>query len=525
VLKRLVSTVIFSIFLSIFVSPLSANAVVNSVVNCGTSGTFRVELSVVTGNSLCVGTVVVPDGVIQIGFGAFAYANITTVSLPTSLRLIDIIAFRGYPGLSFTIPEGVTTIGAVAFEGSALHTINFPSTLRVIGDHAFSHSALTSLVLPNSLVSVGVEAFYDVTHYPTLYIPDSVTTIGAYAFAFGQYTKLRIGNGLSSIGISAFTGISTLTDVYYCASPALSVVTVYAYNNGKHPVCRAYVQFNVNGGIGSMPGQVSTTAAPLQDNTFIRTGYVFDGWSSTVNGAQIFSDKQSFDFVNQSDQILYARWNRTVTSEELAAAAALVAAERAAAIAAANAALVAAERAAAAVAAERAAAIVAEAARLRRIELEKDKAVVTELFKTGQPVTVEQLRKADYVTAKEEFVNRLNIDLLKLSISSRLDVKQVNALITSIAREYYVVGLLANPKTEQSVIPSQLVGIGLISSDNKNKTAITNELKKLTSVQVDTFEKIKQAVSLQEAVIQARVDRLLAVKASIKNRLAHSFTR
>ena len=84
------------------------------------------------------------------------------------------------------IPEGVTEIGYGAFDGCAgITAVTFPNTLRRIGNFAFwGAHMLREIVLPDGVESVGFRAFYGCL----------------------MATRTVIGRGLSDLGIAAFAG-------------------------------------------------------------------------------------------------------------------------------------------------------------------------------------------------------------------------------------------------------------------------------------------------------------------------------
>ena len=74
------------------------------------------------------------------------------------------------------------------------------------------------------------------------------------------------------------------------------------------------VQFNANGGIGSMANQAFTydAAQNLSTNTFTRTGYTFAGWNTNADGTGTsYTNSQSvrnLTAVNNGIVTLYAKW-------------------------------------------------------------------------------------------------------------------------------------------------------------------------------------------------------------------------
>ena len=96
--------------------------------------------------------VVVPDGVREIGRGAFKHCQtMVSISLPAGLVSIGARAFEECKQLTeITLPDGVMIIGASAFEEcKSLKKIYIPNSVRVIGAYAFSECRnLQELVIP-----------------------------------------------------------------------------------------------------------------------------------------------------------------------------------------------------------------------------------------------------------------------------------------------------------------------------------------------------------------------------------------
>lgn len=83
------------------------------------------------------------------------------------------------------IPEGVTEIGEEAFgHCKALTTITIPDSVTSIGNSAFGNCYnLTSITIPNSVTSIGNSAFWCCRSLTSVDIPDSVTSIDNSAFS------------------------------------------------------------------------------------------------------------------------------------------------------------------------------------------------------------------------------------------------------------------------------------------------------------------------------------------------------
>ena len=84
---------------------------------------------------------------------------------------------------SVIIPDGVTQIGSCAFSLSDLESLELPSSLRIIGGSAFSDcSNLRRVEMKEGLESIGYYSFGNNTHLTDIYLPDGIQTVDCYAF-------------------------------------------------------------------------------------------------------------------------------------------------------------------------------------------------------------------------------------------------------------------------------------------------------------------------------------------------------
>lgn len=81
----------------------------------------------------------VPEGVKVVGHGSFLDAKIETITFPSSLQIIERMAFRSCANLKcLDIPDSVTEIGEVAFEFClALNKVKLPDKLTILKQQAF----------------------------------------------------------------------------------------------------------------------------------------------------------------------------------------------------------------------------------------------------------------------------------------------------------------------------------------------------------------------------------------------------
>ena len=126
------------------------------------------------------------------------------------------------------IGSGVTHIGAWAFEDTNITSLTIPGSVKTIGEGGVSGNRyLSALTLESGLETIGAYAFAD-CRIASVVIPDGVTSIGENAFAScvradyinGQWvdtglTTVTIPGSVTSIGKNAFTDNQQLTTVNF----------------------------------------------------------------------------------------------------------------------------------------------------------------------------------------------------------------------------------------------------------------------------------------------------------------------
>jgi len=134
----------------------------------------------------------IPEGVTEIGAYAFANSGITSLVLPSTVKVIGDNAFAGCKTLGrVTFPEGLTQIGKSAFSSTGMNgDLRIPNNVTEIGANAFENTAITSLTLPASLKSIGTRAFQGCKVLTNVTVPSSAKDISIGAYAFFTNTKL-----------------------------------------------------------------------------------------------------------------------------------------------------------------------------------------------------------------------------------------------------------------------------------------------------------------------------------------------
>lgn len=183
--------------------------------------------------NLVTGDLVIPDGILAINAGAFAYqTGITSVTLPDSLKIvgsyafgychkINTVTYKGtlaewcevqhgtmtgdylrmapnvYVGGSLlsgniVIPDGITEVPAgLLYNKTGVTGISIPAGVTKIGSYAcYGCTGLTSLSLPDSLTWIADHAFQMCSGIKSVTIPAAVEKISGYAFADSGLTSV-----------------------------------------------------------------------------------------------------------------------------------------------------------------------------------------------------------------------------------------------------------------------------------------------------------------------------------------------
>jgi hypothetical protein len=141
-------------------------------------------------------SVIFPNALQKIHWGAFADNNITELHFNNNLILIDNLAFINNRITTVTIPDNVSIrIGAGAFEGNQIKTLTIGNRVEYIGSSAFRNNKIMNLAIPASVTTVGIHAFAS-NEITELYLMEGLITISNYAFENNRLTELVIPAGI-----------------------------------------------------------------------------------------------------------------------------------------------------------------------------------------------------------------------------------------------------------------------------------------------------------------------------------------
>lgn len=108
----------------------------------------------------------------------------------------------------------VTSIGYGAFAYAKIESMVIPSNVKTIGEFAFAHSALKQVVIESGVKNIGAEAFYMSENLQTVSVADSVQSIGRNAFEGTKYyVDKENENGIVYIGKVAYVYRGNKADI------------------------------------------------------------------------------------------------------------------------------------------------------------------------------------------------------------------------------------------------------------------------------------------------------------------------
>lgn len=188
--------------------------------------------------------VIVPEGVREIGEGAFWRCDVESVRLPQGIRTIRSGAFMNCRSLRrINLPESVRTIETEAFHGSGLRAIRLPEGLKRIVADCFSGTELTEIVIPEG-VRVIKSGSVDVSGNDggsIVHIPAGVERIESSAFR-GDIPRIVSASG-AAFGCLSLRGCSHLLSLTVPAGTEVSECAFGFDEESKRLRSRLTVQY------------------------------------------------------------------------------------------------------------------------------------------------------------------------------------------------------------------------------------------------------------------------------------------
>jgi uncharacterized repeat protein (TIGR02543 family) len=145
----------------------------------------------------------------------------------------------------------------------------------------------------------------------------------------------------------------------------------------------------------------------------------------------------------------------------------------------------------------------------REAAIQSARREIIKSLKDEKPISIKELNAADLNGATEKNIGLINLEISKLSDSSKEEISSIERILF----KYLTIDRVARG---ERVNFRDLQSLGLISSDSKHKSSITTALRKAASIQVDSFEKIESFVTAVEKKFSDRKAALLAQIARIQ---------
>jgi hypothetical protein len=197
-----------------------------------------------------LGVITLPNSIKYIGFGAFSYSNIASLTLPESVDSIGAAAFRDCHYLTeFTLPKGLRILDTTVFYGCydlTKVTILSPFLTEIPDDTFFKCTSLSDITLPESITSLGAGAFYYTSNLSSLNIPNSVNKIGNQCFAASGITSIVIPDEVTELPGAMFSGCSKLKSIQL-------PVYLTELNKNMFSGCHSLETINIPEGLTNIP--------------------------------------------------------------------------------------------------------------------------------------------------------------------------------------------------------------------------------------------------------------------------------
>lgn len=166
----------------------------------------------------CERTVVIPEGIVEIGEHAFGGNRIRNIVFPASLRRIGCGAFMNCSFLrDAIIPEGVVLIGKAAFAQCwRLDDVSFPASLEEIGYACFEACAsLGGVRFPENCQLTEIPPLcFRGCGFKEICLPKGITTISGFAFdSCKELERISLPDSVKKISDTAFLNTDKLAEL------------------------------------------------------------------------------------------------------------------------------------------------------------------------------------------------------------------------------------------------------------------------------------------------------------------------
>ena len=262
-------------------------------------------------NCFALEKVIIPEGVTNIGDGAFTSGNVpmsySEIKFPKTLKSIEMDAFKNNDSVTeINLPDGLESIGTYAFEkNTSLVKVSFGDGITELSDGVFSRDKLLkNISLPYGLKSIGKNVFAENNSLEELYIPETVENIqssmlGNVKSTVTIYSSRNDASGYNSAAYDYVESVNSQGGDLKCKFSEVQKGTV-SFDLTTAGTGYADKTKAIGHEYGSLP-------VPEKD------GYDFVGWSESADGNNIIT---AFDRLKTPTVTLYAIWSKQVTEQE-----------------------------------------------------------------------------------------------------------------------------------------------------------------------------------------------------------------
>lgn len=262
-------------------------------------------------NCFALEKVIIPEGVTNIGDGAFTSGNVpmsySEIKFPKTLKSIEMDAFKNNDSVTeINLPDGLESIGTYAFEkNTSLVKVSFGDGITELSDGVFSRDKLLkNISLPYGLKSIGKNVFAENNSLEELYIPETVENIqssmlGNVKSTVTIYSSKKDASGDNSAAYDYVESVNSQGGDLKCKFSEVQKGTV-SFDLTTAGTGYADKTKAIGHEYGSLP-------VPEKD------GYDFVGWSESADGNNIIT---AFDRLKTPTVTLYAIWRKQVTEQE-----------------------------------------------------------------------------------------------------------------------------------------------------------------------------------------------------------------
>jgi len=226
-------------------------------------------------------------------------------------------AFSGCVNIkSVVLNDGIIEIGANAFKGAAISEMDVPATVTTIGQYAFANCLnLTKVTFYEGLEKIDNYAFQNCKLLTgKITIPSTTTGIGVYAFSGTAITELAIEEGTTDIWLQrqAFSNCTNLNELElnrvvtigaFCFENDTAVTEVTLPQGLKEIGNGAFLENNSLGGDLVIPSTVISIGERAFSRTFIKSLTIEDGNNGMTIGAYAFENCMNLKYANLSNRL------------------------------------------------------------------------------------------------------------------------------------------------------------------------------------------------------------------------------